>query len=304
MGRGKQRGGAASRDAGGFVALPWTVLDSAAYQRLSHPARTLLLEIARQYVRDNNGRLLCSMDYLRLRGWKSADVVQRAKDNLIEAGFIFETVKGARPNRASWYAVTWATLDRLDGFDHGAAESFRRSAYRDSEPMPVKPARQELYDRWKKNASLIPSPGIDQPLIVPSPGIGSTPVVPSPGTIDAEVRPLSIPSHGNHLDKPSIGAVQSASVPAMQASGMTGADTGETVRRFRERSACARLFDALMASPRGVRELEALGVANPRQRVRELRGRGYSIGLQTLDGVSRYVLLSTAPMEEPEGATT
>lgn len=212
MGRDKRRGGAASRDAGGFVALPWAVLDSAAYQRLSHPARTLLLEIARQYVRDNNGGLLCSMDYLRLRGWKSADVVQRAKDSLIEAGFIFETVKGARPNRASWYAVTWAALDRLGGFDPGAIEAFRRSAYRDGEALSVKPTRQELYDKWNKNASLIPSPGIDKPPIVPSPGIESTPVVPSPGTIEAKVRPLSIPSHGNHLEKPSIGAVQSASV--------------------------------------------------------------------------------------------
>ena len=47
----KKRGHDSSRDAGGFVALPWSVLDSAAYQGLSHPARSLLLEIARQVVR-------------------------------------------------------------------------------------------------------------------------------------------------------------------------------------------------------------------------------------------------------------
>jgi hypothetical protein len=36
--------------------LPWAVLDCPAYARLSHPARDLLMEIARQFVKDNNGR--------------------------------------------------------------------------------------------------------------------------------------------------------------------------------------------------------------------------------------------------------
>ena len=63
-GRNKLRRGDAGRDAGGFVALPWSVLDSPAYSGLSHPAKALLLEFARQFVRDNNGRLLCSMTYL------------------------------------------------------------------------------------------------------------------------------------------------------------------------------------------------------------------------------------------------
>ena len=55
-GRNKLRRGDAGRDAGGFVALPWAVLDSPPYSGLSHPAKALLLEFARQFVRDNNGR--------------------------------------------------------------------------------------------------------------------------------------------------------------------------------------------------------------------------------------------------------
>ena len=43
-GRNKLRRGDAGRDAGGFVALPWAVLDSPAYSGLSHPAKALLLE--------------------------------------------------------------------------------------------------------------------------------------------------------------------------------------------------------------------------------------------------------------------
>jgi len=140
-GRNKLRRVDTSRDAGGFVALPWSVLDCPAYAGLSHPARALLLEIARQLVRDNNGRLLASAGHLEARGWRSRDVITRAKRELLEAGFIFETVKGQRPNRASWYAVTWMTLDRHPDFDAGALECFQRGAYRRTAEVLHLPAR-------------------------------------------------------------------------------------------------------------------------------------------------------------------
>lgn len=177
------------RDAGGFVALPWSVLDSASWGRLSHPARSLLMEIARQYVRDNNGRLLASAAYLGPRGWKSWDVIARAKTELIDAGFIHETVKGHRPNKASWYAVTWHPLDRLPGYDSGATESFKRSAYRDPAPL--------------KNAPLTPSGGAGARPIAPSGGAGDTLPTPPHGAVRHLLRPRSTPSHGDHLDKPS-----------------------------------------------------------------------------------------------------
>lgn len=129
-GRNKGAKSDAGRDAGGFIALPWSVVDSPAYQALGHPAKALLTEIARQFVRDNNGRLLCSMSYLGPRGWNSWDVLARAKAELIATGFIYETVQGQRPNKASWYAVTWRMLDRNPSYDAGAVEGFVRGAYR------------------------------------------------------------------------------------------------------------------------------------------------------------------------------
>ncbi len=188
MANGRNRGhkGDSGRDAGGFIALPWSVLDCPAYAGLSHPARALLFELARQFVRDNNGRLLASAAYLAKRGWKSADVITRAKRDLIEAGFIHETVKGHRPNKASWYAVTWRTLDKIAGFDPGATETFVRGAY-------------------QKNTVLRPSPGVGKPSIAPSPGIGSAPPTPSPGAIRGVFVPPSTPSRGNHLEMPSAG---------------------------------------------------------------------------------------------------
>ncbi len=183
-GRNSGRKGDSGRDGGGFVALPWSALDSPSYARLSHPARSLLFELARQFVRDNNGRLLASAAYLSKRGWKSADVITRAKRELIAAGFIHETVMGHRPNKASWYAVTWRALDKLPGYDAGAAETFRRGAYQNATPRP--------------------SHGVEKPAIAPSHGVVIAPPTPSHGAIRPVLRVRSTPSHGNHLEKPSV----------------------------------------------------------------------------------------------------
>ena len=178
-----------SREPGGFVALPWSVLDSEAYQRLSHPAKALLLEVARQYHSDDNGRMLLSNRYLATRGWRSADVSSRAKRELLNAGLIFETVKGARPNKASWYAITWQSLDPHPGYDAGVQQAFVRGAYR------------------LKNGVLNPSGGIAEAAIAPSHGIAKRSTTPPGGTIKGILAPSSIPSDGNPLDMPSPGCV-------------------------------------------------------------------------------------------------
>jgi hypothetical protein len=185
-----------NRDSGGFIALPWTVLDCPAYRRLSHPAKALLLEVARQFVRNNNGRLLLSRAYLLSRGWKSSDTITRAKRELLNGGFIYETVMGHRPNKASWYAVTWLGLDKLPGYDPGASEGFRRSTYLQSTPL--------------KNTSLKPPKGTEKNVNAPLKGTEAVEVVPLNGTVKPVLSGLPIPSGGNHLDKPSVAAQISA----------------------------------------------------------------------------------------------
>ena len=178
------------RDSGGFVALPYAVLDSGAYASLGYPARALLLELARQLRPDNNGTLLLSGRYLTARGWHSNDVISRAKRELLTAGFIHETVKGHRPNRASWYAVTWYSLSQNVNYDVGAVGAFQRGAYRLFMP--------------NKNAALIPSPGVERRHIAPSPGVERPSLAPSPGAVMPNFDQLSTPSRGDHIDMPSV----------------------------------------------------------------------------------------------------
>lgn len=188
-GRSKSGKGDSGRDSGGFIALPWSVLDCPAYTRLSMHARALLLEVARQFVRDNNGRLLLSRAHMQTRGWKSADMLSKAKRELLEAGFIYETVKGQRPNKASWYAVTWRMLDRHPGYDMGAVEGFMRGAYRNASVS--------------KNTTLSPLHGTGRPSIVPPHGTGEPLSVPPHGPMGDSFDALSVPPHGHHLDMPS-----------------------------------------------------------------------------------------------------
>ena len=194
------------RDGTRFLALPDCVLDSPAWLALSHPARSLLIDVARQIVGDNNGQLLASMAHLAKRGWTSADTVTRAKKELLAAGFLFETVKGQRPNKASWFAVTWRRLDRHHGYDAGAPESFVRSAYLKQQSGPtVGPIPA---DGTGKNTPLRPSAGAGMRCIAPSRGTVAPPTAPPAGAVGAVDGRSPIPRDGNHLENPSAAATR------------------------------------------------------------------------------------------------
>ena len=211
----------AGRDPGGFVALPWSVLDSSAYQSLSHPARSLLMELARQYVRDNNGRLLCSMAYLGPRGWSSNDVITRALRELVAAGFVHQTVQGHRPNKAGWYAITWQTLDRHAGYDAGAVEGFQRSAY------------QHLQQD-------------SAPRTAPSRGVGRGSTAPSGGAVEGVFPRSSTPSDGDHLEKPSVG---SFGVGGSGAGESSDAQAIATLAELWGRIGCRSVWRTIRAAP-------------------------------------------------------
>lgn len=224
-----------SREPGGYCALPWSVIDSKAYQSLSYPATALLIELARQYVRDNNGRLLLSLRYMSERGWRSKDVIERARRELLDAKLIYQTAQGHRPNKASWYALTWYTLDKIPGYDAGAVEGFRRGMYNTFQPSTPAPTREALFDKWRghgKTAApkinmLRPSGGVERAAIAPAGGVEALSIAPANGAIRALLPPLSTPANGHHLDKPfcTADSLQLVSAPSTAATPPTTAQT-------------------------------------------------------------------------------
>lgn len=139
----KNRHKRADRDGVRFLALPHAVLDAPAFLKLSAPAVRLLIDIGRQYSGANNGRLVACNKYLEPRGWKSHDTATRARRELEAAGLIVETRKGMRPNRAAWFAVTWAGLDWSPEMDIARA-NFERGLYSKNDPLPPIPKTRAL----------------------------------------------------------------------------------------------------------------------------------------------------------------
>jgi hypothetical protein len=114
---------------GAILLIPHVVLYSDAFLTLSGNGVKLLVDIAQQYNTKNNGALLCSWRYMsEKRGWRSQETLNRARLELLERDLIFQTVQGRMPNKASWYAITWAALDKLDGLDVSPAV-FPRGSY-------------------------------------------------------------------------------------------------------------------------------------------------------------------------------
>lgn len=119
------------RDGNGFITLPHVVLNSPSFIDLNPSAIKLLIDMYSQYNGFNNGYLCASFTLMQQRKWKSKETLQKAKNELIASGLIVETRKGSRPNKASYYAVTWYALDEQNGKTglDMATQSFPRGLY-------------------------------------------------------------------------------------------------------------------------------------------------------------------------------
>lgn len=123
------------RDAGRFILVPVTVMESAVYKALGSSARALLWDIASQYKGDNNGRLLAGWTFMsEERGWRGTHTLQRAKVELLESeSLVVETRIGMRPNKSAWFACTWWPLDWTPQMEM-PEQSFPRGAYKNVVP--------------------------------------------------------------------------------------------------------------------------------------------------------------------------
>jgi hypothetical protein len=100
-----------------FVGIPHWVMHHASFRAASHRARALLLDVLLQYTGSNNGKLVVCDKALKPLGWNSRDGLCKAKQELLALGLLVETRRGARPNKAAWFALGWRALDIVDGFD-------------------------------------------------------------------------------------------------------------------------------------------------------------------------------------------
>lgn len=137
---------------GPYSAIPHSVLDSTAFKGASYPAKALLLDLMRQHNGKNNGHKHLSFAWLAKRGWKSRDVIQRARAELIERGLVIQTRQGGLNMGASRYAVTWLHITNFVGLEIGSKD-YHPGAWTFMDALPIA----------KKNASTSPLGGKGQP---------------------------------------------------------------------------------------------------------------------------------------------
>ena len=129
------KGAKDKRERGSFLAIPTAVLDSKNYASLSYSSVKLLLDVSRQYRGHNTGDLCAAWKVMKPKGWRSEATLNKAKKELLDKGFLFETRKGRRPNLCGLYAVTWLALDPSSKYDI-APKGYTYGAWKLNEPLP------------------------------------------------------------------------------------------------------------------------------------------------------------------------
>ena len=146
---------------GAVLLVPHVVLNSPAYISLSGQAIKLLYDVAMQYNLSNNGALLASWRYMsEKRGWTSSAALNKAKAELIDHCLLVQTIQGMRPNKASWYGLTWYALDNITGLEI-SAQAWPRGSYAHWQPpekvtpkrKPPPPETRQAYYQSKKKLS-------------------------------------------------------------------------------------------------------------------------------------------------------
>ncbi len=118
-----------------YAAIQHRVTDSPAYADLSFSAQALLLLIARQLTKDNNGHMQCTYTYMHRFGFNSEHTLRNAIANLISHGFIYRTRSHGANKAWAKYCVTWLPIKNRKGL---FLDAFQSCAWRYWTPPTAK----------------------------------------------------------------------------------------------------------------------------------------------------------------------
>ncbi|WP_201645217.1 helix-turn-helix domain-containing protein [Paraburkholderia metrosideri] len=112
-------------------------MDSEAFVDLSSSAVRLLLVLARQLTKDNNGHLQATYAYCKRYGFKSDNTLRPALAELIAHGLVYRTRSSGANKVWARYAVTWLPIKNRDGL---FLDGFLPDAWKLFEPTEEKKA--------------------------------------------------------------------------------------------------------------------------------------------------------------------
>lgn len=137
-----------------YVGIEHRIIDSPAYADLGFAARNLLVLLARQLNRDNNGHLQATWSWMRRYGFGSDNTLRAALSEVIEHGFVFKTRSHGANGAWARYALTWITIRKRDGL---YLDTYRPDAWKDWKPMQSGfSTPQKLRDTSRNNCVFTP----------------------------------------------------------------------------------------------------------------------------------------------------
>ena len=134
-----------------FIGLEHRVIDSPAFADLKHSSVRVLLAIARQLTKDNNGHLQATWAWCRRYGLGSENTLTEAVSDLIAHGLICRTKSHGANGVWAQYAVTWLPIKKPEGL---FLSGFKMFAWRDWVMQEKKNTPQKLRSGHRKNCDL------------------------------------------------------------------------------------------------------------------------------------------------------
>ena len=137
-----------------YAAIDHRVVDSQAYADMTFSACSLLLIMARQLTKTNNGHLQASFSYCGPRGFGSEHTLRDAIADLLRHGFIYRTSSHGANKAWAKYAVTWLSITKKDGLFLDGFVPFAWRKWDTSTVMPNdKSSRQKVPDQSGRKCS-------------------------------------------------------------------------------------------------------------------------------------------------------
>lgn len=136
-----------------YAAIEHRVMDSQAFAALRPSSVLLLLLLARQLTKDNNGHLHAAYKWCRNYGIGSEHTLRDAIAQLIAHGLIYRTRSHGANGAWARYAVTWLPIKNREGL---FLAGFKPFSWRDWEPSEKKSTRQKLQEQSIRNCSFNP----------------------------------------------------------------------------------------------------------------------------------------------------
>lgn len=119
-----------------YAAIEHRVIDSEAFAALTPNAKVILLLMARQLTKDNNGHLQATFSFMQRHGIGSEHTLQNGIKQLISHGLICRTKSHGANGVWAKYAVTWLPIKRSEGL---FLDGFMSCAWRDWKPEKKPP---------------------------------------------------------------------------------------------------------------------------------------------------------------------